>query len=97
MATILALHHKHMKLVKPFTPRVIACSVRKGFNQSICRRKEQKTSLQCLAGAMPKSVMPSELKMAKFLRRKKRKNLAVSAKTPPLKLFFSPKLLNSNV
>jgi len=31
MATILAVHHKHMKLVKPFTPRVIAWSVRKGF------------------------------------------------------------------
>jgi len=28
---------------------------------------------------MPKSVMPSELKMAKLLRRKKRKNLAVLA------------------
>jgi len=28
MATILALHHKHMKLVKP---HVIAWSVRKGF------------------------------------------------------------------
>jgi len=31
MATILALHHKRIKLVKPFTPHVIACSVRKGF------------------------------------------------------------------
>jgi len=31
MPTILALHYKHMKLVKPFTPHVIACSVRKGF------------------------------------------------------------------
>jgi len=30
-STILALHHKHMKLVKPFTPHVIAWSVRKGF------------------------------------------------------------------
>ena len=93
-----ALHHQHMKLVKPFTPRVIPCSIRKGFNQSICRRKEQKASLQCLASAMPKSVMPSELKMAKLLRRKKRKNLAVLAKTPPLKrFFFSPKLRSSNV
>jgi len=25
------LHHKHMKLVKPFTPHVIAWSVRQGF------------------------------------------------------------------
>jgi len=30
MATILTLHHKHMKLVKPFKPHVIAWSVRKG-------------------------------------------------------------------
>jgi len=30
MATILALHHKHMKLFTPFTPHVIAWSVRKG-------------------------------------------------------------------
>jgi len=29
--TILALDHKYMKLVKPFTPHVVACSVRKGF------------------------------------------------------------------
>jgi len=31
MDTIVTLPHKHMKLVKPFTPHVIACSVRKGF------------------------------------------------------------------
>jgi len=31
MATILALHRKHMKLVKPFTPHVIMQSIRKGF------------------------------------------------------------------
>jgi len=31
MATILALHHKRMKLVKLFTPHVIACSVGKDF------------------------------------------------------------------
>jgi len=35
MATIAVLHHKHMKLFKPFTPHVIARSVRKSFNQSI--------------------------------------------------------------
>jgi len=29
--TLRALHHKHMKLVKPFTRHVIARSVRKGF------------------------------------------------------------------
>jgi len=31
MAAILTLHHKHMKLVKPFAPHVIVCPVRKGF------------------------------------------------------------------
>jgi len=31
MATILELHHKYMKLVKPFASHVIAWSVRKGF------------------------------------------------------------------
>jgi len=31
MAAILALHHKHMKLVKPFTTHVIVRPVRKGF------------------------------------------------------------------
>ena len=62
MATIFVLRHKHMKLFKPFTPHVIACSVRKGFNQSIRRTKEQKTRLQCLASAMPKPVMPQELR-----------------------------------
>jgi len=60
MVAIVALHHKHMKLLKPFTPYVIAWSVRKGFNQSICRTKEQQTRLQCLASAMPKPVMPSD-------------------------------------
>ena len=59
MSTIVVLHHKHMKLFKPFTPHVIAWSIRKGFNQSICRTKEQKTRLRCLASAMPKPVMPS--------------------------------------
>jgi len=59
MATIVVLRHKHMKLFKPFTSHVIAWSVRKGFNQSIRRTKEQKTRLQCLASAMPKPVMPS--------------------------------------
>jgi len=31
MTTILALHHKDMKLVTSFTPHVIAWSVKKGF------------------------------------------------------------------
>jgi len=60
-----------MKLFKPFTPHVIAWAVRKGFNQSIRRTKEQQTRLQCLAWAMPKSAMPSAaVKNAKLLRRK---------------------------
>jgi len=45
-------------------------SVRKGFNQSIRRTKEQKTRFQCLARAMPKPVMPAgDMKSAKLLRR----------------------------
>jgi len=69
--SIVVLHHKHMKLFKPFTPHIIAWSVRKGFNQSIRRTKEQKTRSQCLAWAMPKSVMPTgAMESAKFLRRK---------------------------
>ena len=97
MVTILALHHKHMKLVKPIVPHGTAWSVREGFNQSICRTKEQKTRLQCLASAMPKFVMPSAAKNGKVSKEKKRKNLAVLAKTPRLKRFFLARLLSSNV
>ena len=72
VVTIAVLHHKHMKPFKPFTPHVIAWSVRKGVNQTIRKTKEQKTRLQCLASAMPKSVMPSgAVKSAKLLTRKK--------------------------
>ena len=41
----------------------------KFFDQSICTTKEQKTRLQCLASAMPKSVMPSvgPFKVIKFI------------------------------
>ena len=53
MVTIVVLHHKHTKLFKPFTTHVIAWSVRKGFNQSIRRTKEQQTRLQCLACRNP--------------------------------------------
>jgi len=65
--------------------------------QSICRTKEQKTRLQCLAGAMPTSVILSAAKNGKVTKETKRKNLAVSAKTPRLKRFFPAKLLSSNV
>ena len=60
----------------------------KVFEQSICRTKEQKIRLQCLASAMPKSVMPSATKNVKVSKEKKRKNLAVLAETPRLKRFF---------
>ena len=73
MITIVVSHHKHMKLFKPFTPHVSAWSVRKGFNQSIRRTKEQTTTLQCLAWAMPKPLMPSgAVKSAKLLRKSAR-------------------------
>jgi len=49
MATIAVLHHKHMKLFKPFTPHVIAWSVREGFNQSIHRTKEQRIAVFSLS------------------------------------------------
>jgi len=71
----------HMKLVKPFTPHVIAWFTERGFNQSICRTKEQETRLQCLSSAMPKSVMPSAAKKRKVSKEKKCKDLAVLAKS----------------
>ena len=46
---------------------------------------------------MPKSVMPSGAKNGKVSKEKKRKNLAVLAKTPRLKRFFPAKLLSNNV
>jgi len=49
-----------MKIAKPFTPHALACSVSKVFFiQSICRTKEQKTRLQCLATAMSQFAMPA--------------------------------------
>jgi len=38
----------------------------KVFDQSICRTKEHKASLQFLASPMPKSVMPSGAKNGSF-------------------------------
>jgi len=52
------------------------------FRQLISREKEHKTRLQCLASAMPKSVMPSGTKNCKVSKEKMRKNLAVLTKTP---------------
>jgi len=46
---------------------------------------------------MPKFVMQSGAKNDKVSKEKKRKNLAVSAKTPRLNRFFSAKLISSNV
>jgi len=37
----------------------------KVFDQSICRKKKQKARLQCLASAMPKSVIPPGAKNGK--------------------------------
>jgi len=78
---------KHMKLAKPFIPYASACCVRKGFNRSICRTTEQKMSLQCLASAIPKSVILSAAKNCK-VSEKKRKDLVVLAKTPQLNRVF---------
>jgi len=69
----------------------------KVFNQSICRTKAQKARLQCLASAMPKSVMPSGAIYGEVSQEKKRKNLAMLADTPRLKRFFPARLLSSNV
>jgi len=63
----------------------------KYFDLSICRTKEQKASLQCLASAMLKSVMPSGAKNRQVSKEKKHKNLTVLAKTPRLKRFFFSK------
>jgi len=60
----------------------------KVFDQSICRTKEQKTILQCLSSEMLISVMLSAAKNGKVFEEKKRKNLAVLAKTLRLKRFF---------
>jgi len=49
MVTIVVLQHKHVKLLKLFTPHVTVWSVEKGFNQSRRRTKEQQTRLQRLA------------------------------------------------
>jgi len=92
MATIVVLHHRHTKVVicQAICTICYACSLRKGFNQSICRTKEQKTRIKCLASAMPKFAMVSGATMRKVCKEAKRKNLAVLAKTSRLKrLFFS--------
>jgi len=65
MATILSLHHKHMKLATPLHHMLWRGPSEKFFHQSICRTKEQQTRLQCLGSAMPKSVMPSAAKNCK--------------------------------
>ena len=41
LASLVVLHHEHMKLFKPLTPHVIAWSVRRGFNQSIRRTRAE--------------------------------------------------------
>ena len=98
LVTIVVLH-KHMKLFKPFKPRVIAWSVRKGFNQSTRGTKEQTTRLQWLASAMPKPVMPSghqELWKAQSFQDKTQGSGSVS-KNAATESFFLAKLSSSNV
>jgi len=63
----------------------------KVFDQSNCRTKEQNARLQCLASAMPKSVMPSGAENGKVSKEKKHTNLVVLAKTTRLKRFLSSK------
>jgi len=93
MANILALHHEHMNLLKPFC-FVLSKNV---FDQLICRTKKQKARLQCLASAMPKPVMPSGAKNGKVCKEKKCKKLAVLAKRRDRNVFLSAKLLSTNV
>ena len=84
------LHYKHMTVFKSFTSHVIAWSVSKGFHQSIRRRKEQKTRLQCLASAMPKPVMPSgAMKSASFEQEKAQGSGSVSQKAVTESLFLA--------
>ena len=74
---------------KPFSPLVIAWSIRKCFNQSIRTTKEQKTRLHCLASAMPKPFNASRsYEKVQASKKKKGKDQAVLAKTPRLNRFF---------
>ena len=57
---------------KPCTP----CPVKKS-DRAICRTKEHRTRLQCLASAMPRSIVPSGAEKRKVSREQKRKDLAV--------------------
>jgi len=88
MATILGLHHKHVKLVKPLHHLFLRVPSENIYDLPICRTQEQKAKLQCLASVMPKSEMPSGDKNGGVSKEKKSKNLAVLAKTPRLKCFF---------
>jgi len=56
-------------------------------------KERAETGLQCVAGVMPKSLMPSGAKKRKIFKEKKRKDLAILAKTPRLNHFFPAKLL----
>jgi len=87
------LFHKHSvaTLSQAIYTTCYACSVRKGFNQSICRTKEQKMRLQCLASAMLKFAMISGAKTHKVSKEAKRNNLAMLAKSPRLNHFFFSK------
>jgi len=47
----------------------------------LCNERAE-TGLQCVAGAMPKFLMPSGAKKRKISKEKKRKDLVVIAKMP---------------
>ena len=89
MVAIVMVHHRYMKLFKPFTPRVIAWSIRKGFNQSIRRTKEQKTRLQWLTWSDAEICNAIRSYEKRKASKKKRKVLAVLAKTLRLDRFLS--------
>jgi len=97
MVTMVVLHHKHMKRFKPFTSHVIAWSVRKSFNQSIRRTKEQKTRLQCLSSAMRKPVMPQELRKAQSFKEEQTQGSGSFGRNVATESLFLAQLSSSNV
>ena len=86
MVTIVVLHHEHMKLFKLFTQDVIAWSVRKGFNQSIRRTKNEIAVFSLRDVKICNAIRSYE--KPKASKKKKRKDLAVLAKTQRLNRFF---------
>jgi len=67
------------------------------FDQSICRKKEQKARLQCSASAMPKSVMRSGAKNGKVSKEKCARIWQGQLKRRDGNVCFSAKPLSSNL